>query len=920
LIARLVQAVESGSTVLVPNTELAAALADAVERFYLIAGRQIWPTPRIRDFAGWLKDQYIRRQLTDSSLPRCLGDVEERELWRDAVLGTDANRFLEPSGAARAARRARRATHEYGIPMSAIAADGGEEATLFVEWSARFAQRCRDLECIGADDLLGGAAGRGDTRAASDAESAAAVAWIESPLWRPVARAWLERHAGAPLAPHRLEGRAQGRRVPQVICTQSPEAELATIAEWARGHLARRGDFRAWICVPDLAQRRAELVDAFDAALAADRFTLLVAGSGAPYAIAGGTPLADFAPVRSALELLSAASGRIPFAQFSALLRAPELSESLSEASAAACLDVALRSSASAEASLSEWLTLAQKVERVEELRPAPALLRITSALQTLTELKGSHAMSRWLSVWIACFELGPWRFRHRWSTGEYQSAERFRELLGALAQGDGSFGSQTRTSAESILRRAARDTQFQVQTGIPPIWVSGQWMDPWLAYDGFWVASCDQSHWPPPVEPLPLLPVRLQRQYGVIGASMEAQLRFAEDLQGRWLERASHCAFSCADTEDGRRAAPSPLLDTFFSPAAGAPGTGGAGTGGAGTGGAGTDTVIAGVAPALSQPHWRAQFERAPIFERLEDEWAPAFGADERTRGVATLKAQSRCAFRGFAETRLRVDALELPVPGFNERERGELVHDSLQQIWSQLGGSAGLAKFLARPQELAGLIEESARRAIAILSARRNPGDRWREREQERLLKLIWRWLELEAERGPFEIERLEAGSEIARHAGLAFSVRIDRIDRLPDGSRLLIDYKTGAAYRDWQGERPDNPQLPIYALLHSQALVAVAYGKINATECAFIAEAERGGVFPKKRPSRLEGLESLSELMGRWAQRIERLAREFREGRALVDPLPTACRSCHLHGLCRVPSTLDLSESLDQPAEDA
>jgi hypothetical protein len=30
----------------------------------------------------------------------------------------------------------------------------------------------------------------------------------------------------------------------------------------------------------------------------------------------------------------------------------------------------------------------------------------------------------------------------------------------------------------------------------------------------------------------MPLLPVRLQRQYGVIAASMESQLRFAEDLQ----------------------------------------------------------------------------------------------------------------------------------------------------------------------------------------------------------------------------------------------------------------------------------------------------------------------------------------------------------------------------------------------------
>jgi len=107
--------------------------------------------------------------------------------------------------------------------------------------------------------------------------------------------------------------------------------------------------------------------------------------------------------------------------------------------------------------------------------------------------------------------------------------------------------------------------------------------------------------------------------------------------------------------------------------------------------------------------------------------------------------------------------------------------------------------------------------------------------------------------------------------------FSVRIDRIDRLSDGARLLIDYKTGAPSRDWQGERPDNPQLPIYALLHSKSLIAVAYGKINAAECAFIAESERNGVFPRKRASRMEGLESLAELLDRWSERIERLAKQ-------------------------------------------
>jgi hypothetical protein len=67
-------------------------------------------------------------------------------------------------------------------------------------------------------------------------------------------------------------------------------------------------------------------------------------------------------------------------------------------------------------------------------------------------------------------------------------------------------------------------------------------------------------------------------------------------------------------------------------------------------------------------------------------------------------------------------------------------------------------------------------------------------------------------------------------------------------------------------------------------------------------------------------MEGLASLAQLMDRWSERIERIAHDFRTGRAAVDPIQTACRSCHLQGLCRVPSTMDLSEALDEPPEDA
>jgi ATP-dependent helicase/nuclease subunit B len=887
--AGLLAAAAAGYTILAPNSELATAVFAALERAHRDRGEAVWPTPKVLDFATWLRQQYAYRQLQNADSPRCLTELEERELWRSVIEAEERGRdFLDPAAAARAARRARRAIQEYGIPLRAIDRELSEESEAFLKWNQAFDERCRALQCISADALL-------DRVAAPQS----ALAWIESPAWRPVARQWLAGNGlllmpeqiPAPQAAEQQRPRASPLPWPSRVGAASPAAELSALASWAQFNLQADARFRAWVCIPDLNQRRAEVVDAMDAALARQRFSLRYAPTAAPYAVAGGTSLAGFAPVRIALETLTVSMGAVSFPRFSVLLRTPEMQATPADASAAAALDVALRSRAPSEADIDTWLGIAERVARTENLGPVAAVQRLRAVRRALTGLRNTERISHWVSAWITALEAGPWAERSRWSSMEYQAAERFRELLAEMATAEFLFGSISPESALRALKRASHDTAFQPQTGVPAIWVSGQLIDPWVNYTGIWVTRCSDEYWPPRVEPIALLPVRLQREYGVIAAAAETQLNLAIDLQRRWRARALQCVFSFADPGDGRSSAASPLLppNTLMPPE--------------------RDWTLPSAAP---QPHWRALLDAAPPLESLSDESAPPFAADERTRGVSTLKAQSRCAFRGFAETRLAAKAMEQPVPGFNERERGDLVHHALEQVWSVLRNSDELQ--LLSPGAQRQLLEQAAVGAIALISERRDPGPRWRARERARLSHLLALWLDVERKRAPFAVEYLEQGAQVAQFAGLNFTVRIDRVDRLTDGARVLIDYKTGAAIADWRGDRPDNPQLPIYALLRREALVAVAYARVNAGDSGFIADAERRDIFKVgSRSSALEGMPNFAALVGLWSRRVERLAAAFASGSAEVAPTLKACQTCNLHGLCRVPAPLE-------PAEDA
>ena len=98
-----------------------------------------------------------------------------------------------------------------------------------------------------------------------------------------------------------------------------------------------------------------------------------------------------------------------------------------------------------------------------------------------------------------------------------------------------------------------------------------------------------------------------------------------------------------------------------------------------------------------------------------------------------------------------------------------------------------------------------------------------RFADIERRRLVRLARAWLAHEKERGPFSVVAIEDKRAVTI-GELAFNARLDRVDEMPDGRRIVIDYKTGQPPSKARVESGASPQLPL------EASIALANGFAN------------------------------------------------------------------------------------------
>lgn len=661
-----------------------------------------------------------------------------------------------------------------------------------------------------------------------------------------------------------------------------PLQELEGCASWCSHFLRDNPSARILVISQEVALRRGEMERAF-----LDSMPTLKAPA---YEFTLGIPL-DEAPAPKA-HLLMLRWLRDPLTEsevdwlFAGGISAQNHDETLA-------LQASMRSLRCAGQQRPEWnlTTLIREADRQTPL-PASWVQRMTMAQRRLAELlSASKRPSEW-SEWAVALirDMRPQGNRDL-SSAAFQSMRRWEDVLDTCSSLGFSGSKAPWHEFVAVMARAMQQTLFSPESEDAPVLITGPSESAGLKADAIWFLGADEDSWPMPGAAHPLLPMQLQRETGMPHADPLQEWTLAERITARLVASAPLVQFSYARRKEAVEQRPS--------------------------------GIVSRLAPVQTMLGTRTVGWLQPQTSVFVDATRIPFTAHSTAGGASILTDQSQCPFKAVAVSRLGAQKWDTAQPCLTPAQRGQLLHAVLGVIWSgPPDGLSTLSDLQHRLADLPGFVETHVQRLVpAKLHA--NVAEwmpaRYLELERIRLTRLLTEWLRYEATRLPFTVAGVEVPQAVSI-AGLSLHLRMDRVDRLNEGSALVIDYKTGnVSPSDWKMPRPADVQLPLYAVFairDPKPVGGLAFAKIRAGEsgyAGFIADPSETLLAGLKPSHPLVKNPLTHTMLEEWRHSIEQLAADYLQGRADVDPRDGAktCAACGLHTLCRVHEVLELIE---------
>jgi ATP-dependent helicase/nuclease subunit B len=871
-----------GGLVITSSERSARAVSSRYHRARQIEGLKAWSAPNIQDWNSFVRSAWMDRSLNGKLI---LNRTQEQSLWADLAQadGRGATLLEEPRyRLAELAQEAHQLLCSYAPRLLAATARAGwqNDAGVFSRWLADFEQACRSADLVSTArlpvellDLLKNASSDTDHQLRKPLliigfDRLLPVQREVFDAWGP----WRQARLDSPVTP------------PHFYVGHDAQTELEACALWCSRQLAATPGMRILVIAQNVTTLRGQIERAF----------LHHATIARQFEFSLGIPLDRVAFSRAAFLLVRWLSSSLSEHELDWLFSTGLAAASSNETAHLQIQMRALRRRGqeqpdwTLEAFLQSFPARPEQFSTFEAGGVRPWIDRMTAARGRLAEIaREPQSPLDWAELIPQLLESVGFAAAVPPASDEFQAAGRWQQALETTASLGYDGCLLDWSSFLSVLARTLATTLFAPESSDAPVQISGPAESAGLTADAVWFLGATEQAWPASGKTHPLLPLEVQRDAHMPHATPQLDWDLAEAITARLLASAPEVYFSHARQVEGGETRPSRLI-----------------------------TQVAGAGESLAAD-LLSPLAAAPEAVSVEDFSRIPLPPGQIAGGAALLTAQSQCPFKAFATARLGAQSWEPAQAGLTAKQRGQLLHAVLQSVWAgPPDGIRNHAELLFRSDReskgawVAAHVRRVFQKEIRDRLRDRMPA-RYLELEQERLSSLVTAWLEYESARIAFEV--LETETECVKDiAGLQLKLRLDRLDRLSDGSVLVIDYKTGdVKTKSWQLPRPDDIQLPLYArfaLKEDHQLGGLAFARVRPGDLSFAGHigAPVATLFADLKATNTLAKNPLTvqQLEG-WDQYIEQLAKDFLAGHAEVNPrdYPKTCERCGLQTLCRV-----------------
>lgn len=843
----LPEALQERGTVITANRRLARALQQEFAARQVAAGVVAWETPGIYAWPDWLKAM-LEVDGAQDGLPTRINQHQSALLWERCLRKELDDDVVSAAHVVRLARESYQRLADWGVGIRNVArAAQGRDQRAFASAAGRYIglmEREDWVDEAGLAALLAERIGDGRIRPAGR------FTFAGFDRDRPMVARLRQRLADAGCAI--VDEAHREATAPQVAAFDTPEAELRAAGAWARQRLEGDSSSRIGIVVPGLerdAQRAAGLVR--EGLVPGYRLSREVPAGALN--VSYGRRLSSYGLVSVGLLWLRWLVRDLRAVDVGHLLRSALIAAG--GAAGRARLELRLRALPDRDWSPSMITSALQGKEE----DAADWLQRVGALTKLRRELPASASPAEWALRIDAILEAAGWPGPDPLASEDFQLRNRWRDLLNDLARMDLVSGRMSLETALNQLESMATDAVFQPESENAPVHLLGPLEACGLEFDALWLSGMTATDWPARGNASVLISRRLQEEHGMPDANPAETLDHARRMLGRLCAAAPVVLCSYPRILEDAEQAPSELLDEVGAAPVELPG----------------------------DPGWHAaQLAGCERLVMADDRPPPVNGTERLVGGASTIQAQLTEPVAAFIGGRLAARPLDEQANGLPALLRGTLIHDALYQLYLDKPSRDEAAGWTDLDRRIKGALD------FAFARHERNADDvllRLLAMERARVGGLLRAFLGIDLAREPFAVDSVERKLEF-EEAGVCLELRIDRVDRLPDGSVVIIDYKTGAekSFLTREGE-PREYQLVAYACAIDEPVAELALANVDSRSIAFHGAG-------------LREIEDWPNVLAAWSDRVRAACKEIARGDVRIDARQSADEARPLNLLTR------------------